>query len=126
MQILHQWFYFLHKLSISISLCLIVLTGFTPMTPNRVLAPNIRNIACNRPSMVPKMSAVDAEAMCRRFPLLILAAALFILLLFTIGSFCSISAVLGSVEEIYSINFHENNYNEIKPLCLVPQGTYMT
>lgn len=45
--------------------------------------------------MVPKISAVDAEAKCRRLPLLILVPALFLLmLLLTAGSFCSVVAAL--------------------------------
>ena len=40
------------------------LTALTPMTPKRVLAPNIRTMACTSPSIVPKISAVDADAIC--------------------------------------------------------------
>lgn len=75
--------------------------------------------------MVPKISAVDAEAKCRRLPLLILVAALFLLLLLlTAGSFCSfVAALLGISAQENNVNFHEKNYNETRTLCLGPQGT---
>ena len=43
---------------------MLILTGFTPITPRRVFAPNTRNIACSRPSIEPRINAVDAEGIC--------------------------------------------------------------
>lgn len=43
---------------------MLTLTGFTPITPRRIFAPNTRNIACRRPSIEPRISAVDAEGIC--------------------------------------------------------------
>lgn len=43
---------------------MLTLTGFTPITPRKVFAPNIRSIACRRPSIEPRANAVDAEGIC--------------------------------------------------------------